>query len=110
MFLESLHDYSILAHVVRKDGMLSKTQNIIVGWGISIAIVLIVCSLYYDDYGGAYHCWLQVDTKLMYGQMIPITALVLLTLTLIEAVGSNQFTKLPGYNEEQYFSGKIYRV
>ena len=107
MFLESLHNYSILAYVVRKDGMLTKVQNVVVGWAMSIAVVLLVCSLCYDDYGGTYHCWLQVDTKLMFGQLIPITVIFLITFTLIEAAGSeNQLRKLPGVDVEQHLSGK----
>ena len=109
MFLESLHTYSILAHVVKKDGLLTNAQNIVVGWGISIAIVCLVCSFYYEDYGGSYHCWLQVNTNLMFGQMMPIAALFILTLTLIEAAGENQYRKLPGTKEEQYISGKFDR-
>ena len=109
MFLESLHTYSILAYVVKKDGLLTNAQNMVVGWGISIAIVCLVCSLYYEDYGGSYHCWLQVNTNLMFGQMIPIAGLFILTLTLIEAAGANQFRKLPGAKVEQYLSGNFCR-
>ena len=106
MLLESLHNYSILAYVVRKDGMLTKTQNVVVGWTGSIAIVLIICSLCYDDYGGRYHCWLQLDTKLVYGQLAPITAIVCITFTLIEAAGAaTHFRKLSGLDEEEYLSG-----
>ena len=60
MFLESLHTYSLVAYVVKKNGILNRLQNTLVGWGFSIAIVLIFAGLMYDDYGGEYHCWLQV--------------------------------------------------
>ena len=107
MFLEALHNYSILAYVVRKDGMLTKFQNVVLGWTGSIAVVLIICSLCYEDYGARYHCWLQMDTKLIYGQLVPIAVLWIITLTLIEAAGSaTAYRKLPGIDEEQYLSGE----
>ena len=111
MLLEALHNYSLLAHVVRKDGMLTKLQNVVVGWITSVAIVLIVCSLCYEDYGATYHCWLQVNTKLFYGQLIPIIAIWCVTLTLIEAAGDGmEFKKLPRRDEEQYLSGNKFLV
>ena len=107
LFLESLHMYSILARVVKKDGMLTKTQNVVVGWGMSLAVILIVCSFHLDQYGGSYHCMLQTDKMLVYGQLIPITTLLFLTLTLIEAAGAgHKYVKLPGADDEQYLSGK----
>ena len=39
----------------------------------------------YDDYGGTYHCWLQVNKPLVYGQVIIITVIVIFTFTIIEA-------------------------
>ena len=30
----------------------------------------------YDNYGGDYHCWLQMDTSLIYGQVIAIACIV----------------------------------
>ena len=107
MLLESLHNYSILAFVVKKDGMLTKLQNVVVGWGTSVAIVLLVASMCYDDYGGTYNCWLKVDTMLIYGQLIPIVTLVGIAFTLIEAAGAaSNFRKLAGMDEEQCRSGK----
>ena len=107
MLLESLHNYSILAYVVRKDGMLTKAQNFVVGWGFSLAVILLVCSVEYEDYGGPYHCWLRVDTNLIYGQVAPITAIFLITLTLLEAAGDTKhLRKLPGVDVEQYLSGE----
>ena len=107
MLLEALHNYSILAYVVRRDGMLTKSQNVVVGWTLSAATVLIVCSFFYEDYGGSYNCWLQADTQLIFGQLIPIAAVVFLILTLIEAAGAaTNFRKLNSLDEEQYISGK----
>ena len=107
MLLEALHCYSILAYVVRKGGLLTKTQNIVVGWFGSAAIVLIVCSKCFEDYGGSYHCWLQLDTLLAYGQLLPIVFLWFATFTLIEAAGqASGFRKLPGIIEEEYVSGE----
>ncbi len=39
MFLESLHTYSLVAYVVKKNGILSRLQNTLVGWGFSIGNV-----------------------------------------------------------------------
>ena len=63
MFLEALHVYAMVASVVHKDGMFTKLQNIVLGWGISAGILLICIAMEYQHYGGAYHCWLQMDTK-----------------------------------------------
>ena len=38
MFLESLYTYSLVAFVVKKNGILSRLQNTLVGWGFSLAI------------------------------------------------------------------------
>ncbi len=91
MFLESLHTYSIVAYVVKKNGMLTRLQNVLVGWGFPLAIVLCMAGMQYENYGGGYHCWLQVDTNLMFGQMIPIVVVVILTFTLIEAAGAADY-------------------
>lgn len=107
MFLEALHTYSLVAYVVKKNGMLSKGQNIAMGWGTGIGISLIVVSLEFKNYGGAYHCWLGMDTTLMLGQFIPIVVLVVLTLTLIEAAGAAEYRKLPGIDQRQHMSAKI---
>jgi hypothetical protein len=107
MFLESLHTYTIVAYVVKKNGVLSRLQNTLVGWGFSLAITCIVVGLNYDDYGGEYHCWLQVNTSLMFGQMIPIIVLVILTFTMIEAAGVADYRRVPGLDQQQLISAKI---
>ena len=38
MFLESLHTYSLVAFVVKKNGILNRLQNTLIGWGFSLAI------------------------------------------------------------------------
>ena len=85
MFLEAIHVYAMVASVVHKDGMFTKWQNlsigkynntityaialikknvtVFLGWGIPTGIVLICVALEYENYGGKYHCWLQMDTK-----------------------------------------------
>ena len=35
MLLEAIHTYSIVAFVVRKNGILNRAQNVIVGWLVS---------------------------------------------------------------------------
>lgn len=47
MFLESLHTYTIVAFVVKKNGILSRLQNVLIGWGFSLATVLICVGLRY---------------------------------------------------------------
>ena len=69
MFLESLHTYSLVAYVVKKNGILSRLQNTLVGWGFSIAFVSMSVGFMYEDYGGIYHCWLQVNKSLVYAQV-----------------------------------------
>ena len=70
MLLESLHSYSLVAYVVKRNGILSKLQNTLLGWGLALANVLLVLGLNYEDYGGKYHCWLQVDKPIMFYTII----------------------------------------
>merc|ERR1712241_579586 len=82
-------------------------MGIAVGWGSGISITMIVVSLEWKNYGGEYHCWLQMDTTLMIGQYVPIVIMVVLTLTLIEAAGAAEYRKLPGIDQRQQTSAKI---
>jgi len=107
MFLESLHTYSLVAYVVKKNGMLTRTQNVLTGWGVGIGVVLVVVSLEYKNYGGDYHCWLQLNSSLMIAQFVPIVILLVLTLTLIEAAGAAEYRNLPGIDAKQQTSAKI---
>jgi len=107
MFLEALYTYSLVAFVVKRDGLLTKKQNIAVGWGTGIGTTMIVVSLEWKNYGGEYHCWLQMNTTLMIGQYVPMVVLAILTLTLIEAAGAAEYRKLPGIDQRQQTSAKI---
>ena len=51
----------MVASVVKKNGMLATKQNIVIGWGMPAFIVLFNMCFEYDNYGGTYHCWLQMD-------------------------------------------------
>ena len=62
MLLESLHIYAMVASVVKERGMLTRKQNLLVGWGLPAFIVLCNMCFEFDNYGGLYHCWLQMDT------------------------------------------------
>ena len=53
--------YGLVASVIKKNGMLATKQNIIIGWGIPAFIILFNMCFEYDNYGGTYHCWLQMD-------------------------------------------------
>jgi len=107
MFLEALHTYSLVAFVVKKNGMLTRAQNVMTGWGLGVGVTLVIVSLEYTNYGGEYHCWLQLDSSLMVAQYCPIVVLVILTLTLIEAAGAAEYRKLPGIDQRQQTSAKI---
>lgn len=52
--LEAMYMYSILANVVRQNGMLSHTGNFVIGWGCGIVVIAFSCSFEYDNYGGEY--------------------------------------------------------
>ncbi|KAK3861111.1 hypothetical protein Pcinc_032891 [Petrolisthes cinctipes] len=107
MFLEALHMYGYIAYVVKSEGMCSKVQYILMGWGVS-AIVVIFCMCFeYHDYGAPYHCWLQMNTPLLYGQLIPIIGLVILTFTLIEAAGAADYKQLKDLDNIQLGSAKF---
>ncbi|XP_050722164.1 adhesion G-protein coupled receptor D1-like [Eriocheir sinensis] len=107
MFLEALHMYGYVAYVVKQNGMCSRVQNTLVGWGVATIILLFCICFQYENYGGKYHCWLQADTPLFYGQIIPIVALVTLTFTLIEAAGSANYKPLKGIDKHQRTSAKF---
>ena len=62
----------------------------------------------YENFGGEYHCWLQMDTSLIYGQFVPMTLLVIITLAIVEAAGdSKNYSKLDEANAEQRKTAKI---
>ena len=43
MLLEAIHTYSIVAFVVRKNGILSRAQNVLVGWLVSAGTLIKNC-------------------------------------------------------------------
>ena len=62
----------------------------------------------YEYYGGHYHCWLRMDTPLIYGQYIPIVFITIATFAIIEAAGDiDGYTKLDDVNEEQRTTAKV---
>ena len=112
-----IYMYSLVASVVKGRGMLATKQvkplvmillmrcfnipnilqNIFVGWGLPAFIILFNMCFEYDNYGGTYHCWLQMDQGLMYGQYVPIVVLVVSTFTLVEAAGAaDEYPELSG--------------
>ena len=96
MFLESIFLYSIVTWVVHKDGLLSNAQNVVVGWGGAFVILLFCMCFEYDDFGGEYHCFLQLDKPVLYGIYIPMTTLVILTFAIVEAAGASGYEPLTG--------------
>ncbi|XP_063598335.1 adhesion G-protein coupled receptor D1-like [Penaeus indicus] len=107
MMLESLHMYSLVAYVVKKDGMFTRLQNTLIGWGLAAFIIMFCMCFEYDNYGGEYHCWLRMDTPLLYGQFIPVVGLVIMTFTLIEAAGAAEYKPLKGIDKTQLLSARI---
>ncbi|KAK4300095.1 hypothetical protein Pmani_027686 [Petrolisthes manimaculis] len=107
MFLEALHMYGYIAYVVKKEGMCSRLQNTLVGWALAAVFVLFCIAFEFMYYGGEYHCWLQMNTPLLYGQLIPIIGLVILTFTLIEAAGAADYKQLKGGDKNQQRSAKF---
>ena len=62
----------------------------------------------YENYGGSYHCWLRLDTPLIYGQYIPIVFMTIVTFAIVEAAGdADGYTKLDGVNEEQRTTANV---
>jgi len=108
MFLEAIYMYGLVASVVKNSGMLATKQNIFIGWGIPAFIILFNMCFEYDNYGGTYHCWLQMDKGLMYGQYVPIITLVVSTFTLIEAAGaSDDYPSLKGTSKVDKTTAQI---
>ena len=103
-------NFSLVAFVVKKDGLLTKGQNLAVGWGTGIGITLVVVSLEWKNYGGEYHCWLQMNTTLMIGQYVPIVILAILTLTLIEAAGAAEYRYYRVFLNRKSNKMEIFRV
>ena len=53
----------------------------LVGWGLPAGLVLMSVAYAYEDYGGEYHCWLQVDSKLFFIQLVPLVIFAILIFT-----------------------------
>ncbi|KAF2363264.1 GPCR family 2 secretin-like [Trinorchestia longiramus] len=107
MMLESLHMYSLVGFVVKRNGMLTPVQNVLVGWGVPTLIVLITMCFEYDNYGAEYHCWLQMDKGVNWAQQVPIFALMIIMLSLTEAAGLAEYKTLEGMDSDQLTSAKF---
>ena len=66
--------YSLVASVVRKDGLLNRMQNTMIGWTCAAIIVVMNLAFHYKDYGSSfsylatgshYHCWLDYQTGIL---------------------------------------------
>ena len=64
MHILGIYLYGLVASVIKKSGMLATKQNIIIGWGVPAFIILFNMCFEYENYGGTYHCWLQMDQGL----------------------------------------------
>ena len=89
-------------------GIMSRGQNVLVGWLIPMIIVMFNLCFEYENYGGEYHCWLQMNTSLMYGQFVPISFMTITSLAIIEAAGNaEEYKKLDNVNENDRKNAKI---
>lgn len=52
--LEAAHAFSLLGHIVLKDGMLGYPGNFFCGWGIGIIVIIYSISFEFESYGGEY--------------------------------------------------------
>ena len=78
------------------------------GWLIPLIIVIFNLCFEYENYGGDYHCWLQMDTNLIYGQFVPIAFMTIISLAIIEAAGEGAGSKkLQNVDEQQRKTAKI---
>ena len=78
------------------------------GWLIPLIVVMFNLCFEYENYGGDYHCWLQMDTNLIYGQFVPIAFMTIISLAIIEAAGEGAGSKkLQNVNEQQRKTAKI---
>ncbi|XP_067129314.1 putative adhesion G protein-coupled receptor E4P [Centruroides vittatus] len=109
MMLESLHVYSMVAFVVPRNGMLNRLQNTILGWGVSMFIILISVCFFLDQYGAEYHCWLEMHFPLVYLQYGPIITLCILDFLLLEAAGAANYKPLKVVDMKQLMSAKIHQ-
>ena len=119
----------MVASVVRKDGLLNRKENTLIGWMCAAIIVVMNMAFHFKDYGSSqsyiatgsnYHCWLDYQTGrtksnsmvhmynatgLLYGQMLPLLFLTLTTLVIIEASGAAtdrvMFPHLKGESADQ---------
>ena len=119
----------MVVSVVRKDDLLNRKENIIIGW--LCGAIIVVMAFNFKDYGSSvsylatgshYHCWLDyqtgnrtrtsmvhmyIVTGLLYGQMLPLLLLTLTTLVIIEASGAAtdrvMFPHLNGASADQVF-------
>ncbi len=79
-----------------------------IGWLVAIIIVMFNVCFEYENYGGGYHCWLRMDTGLMYGQYVPIALMTIVALAIIEAAGdAADYEKLDEVDEKQRTSAKV---
>ena len=63
--------YSLVAAVVRNDGLLNRKENTGLGWSCAGIVVVMNMAFHYKDYGSPdsfintgehYHCWLDYQT------------------------------------------------
>lgn len=110
MFLEAIHLYSLVTWVVKSGGLMSKGQNLLFGWLLPLIILLFNLAFEYENYGGKYHCWLQMNTSLIYGQFVPIAFMSIITLAILEAAGdASQFERLDDVDQTHRDTAKIMR-
>ncbi|KAA0192947.1 hypothetical protein HAZT_HAZT003172 [Hyalella azteca] len=54
MMLEAVHMYTLVAYVVKKDGLFDRKVNLAIGWGVAVFIVGVSVGFEWAHYGAAY--------------------------------------------------------
>ncbi|KAG8201660.1 hypothetical protein JTE90_012726 [Oedothorax gibbosus] len=109
LFLESLHVYSLVAFVVPRNGILNRLQNMLVGWGVSVLIVVVGVCFFLEFYGSKYHCWLQMDKPLVYLVLGPVVVICILNFIMLEAAGNADYKPLKIIDHRQLLTCKIHQ-
>ncbi|XP_055939758.1 adhesion G-protein coupled receptor D1-like isoform X2 [Argiope bruennichi] len=109
LFLETLHVYSMVAFVVPRNGLLNRFQNMLVGWGVSILILIVTVCFFLEDYAASYHCWAQMDKPIVYLLVGPVICICVLDFIMLEAAGNANYKPLKIIDHRQLLSCKIHQ-
>ncbi|GFV86977.1 adhesion G-protein coupled receptor D1 [Trichonephila clavipes] len=109
LFLETMHVYSMVAFVVPRNGLLNRFQNMLVGWGASLLILIVTVCFFLDDYASSYHCWTQMDKSIVYLVLGPVICICVMDFIMLEAAGNANYKPLKIIDHRQLLSCKIHQ-